>query len=149
MSDLTLNSVFDSFEEFVSHWGGWSFDKESNVVMNDNYMSKNTPRSHNYKFSDLLASLATMSLSCQSDHPMLFLHLNEVIAKGTNLNSLFIEACSNVKVYSQDNFSSLDCSLDCRELSEFYTHFGQMVHQVMFQSLCEVSNYLTAEDLNG
>ena len=149
MNDLSLSSVWGSFEEFVSHWGGWSFDKESNVVLNDNYLSKNTPRSHNYKFSDLLASLSTMSLSCQSDHPMLFLHLNEVIAKGTNLNSLFIEACSNVKVCSQDNFSSLDCSLDCRELSEFYTHFGQMVHQVMFQSLCEVSNYLTAEDLNG
>jgi len=149
MSDLTLNSVFDSFDEFVSHWGGESFDKESNVVHNDNYMSKNTPRSHNYKFADLMASLQGLLIICQFDHPMLYLHLNEVIAKGTNLNSLFIEACSNIKVYSKENFSSLDCSLDCRELTEFYTHFGQMVYQIMFQSLCDVHDYLTAENLNG
>lgn len=147
MSDLTINSVFDSFEEFVSHWGGESFDKESNVVHNNDYLSKNTPRSHNYKFSDLMASLQGLSVICQFDHPMLFLYLNEVIAKGTNLNSLFIESCGNLKVHSQDNFSSLDCSLDCRELNEFYTHFGQMVYQVMFQSLCDVREYIENESL--
>ena len=143
MNDLSLSSVWGSFEEFVSHWGGFSFDKESNVVCNDDYMSNNTPRSHNYKFSNLLASLATMSLSCQSDHPMLYLHLNDVIAKGTNLNSLFLESCCNISVVTEDDIvSSLDQSLDRDEMRRFYIPFGDMVYKVMFSSLCEVSNYI-------
>lgn len=136
MQDTSLFPFFDSFEEFVEHWGGYTFSESENSLLNEKYMAENTPFSHSHKFGNLLASLQGLSIMCQFDHPMLYLILNDIVAKGSNLNSLFLDAC-----FERNNEEPLNSF----EFRDIYRNFGIIAHRILFQSICEARNYISSQ----